>query len=78
MLAVVGAISGQGGMIDATALGIGEIGGSLLLGLVLGLPIAYLSGRIRPGEPTLAEAFGMVHCVPEWQFGWICLLYLPP
>jgi Kef-type K+ transport system membrane component KefB len=60
MLAVVGAISGQGGMIDAIALGIGEIGGSLLLGLVLGLPMAYLSGRIRPGEPTLAEALGMV------------------
>ena len=40
MLAVVGAISGQGGMIDAIALGIGEIGGSLLLGLVLGLPMA--------------------------------------
>jgi Kef-type K+ transport system membrane component KefB len=60
MLAVVGAISGQGGMIDAIALGIGEIGGSLLLGLVLGLPMAYLSGRIRSGEPTLAEALGMV------------------
>ena len=60
MLAVVGADSGQGGMIDAIALGIGEIGGSLLLGLVLGLPMAYLSGRIRPGEPTLAEALGMV------------------
>ena len=60
MLAVVGAISGQGGMIDAIAFGIGEIGGSLLLGLALGLPMTYLSGRIRPGEPTLAEALGLV------------------
>ena len=60
MLAVVGAISGQGGMVDAIAFGIGEIGGSLLLGLALGLPMAYLSGRIRPGEPTLAEALGLV------------------
>jgi Kef-type K+ transport system membrane component KefB len=60
MLAVVGAISGQGGTIDAIALGLGEIGGSLLLGVALGLPMAYLSGRIRPGEPTLAEALGLV------------------
>jgi len=60
MLAIAGAISGQGGMIDAIALGIGEIGGSLFLGVALGLPMAYLSGRIRPGEPTLAEALGMV------------------
>jgi Kef-type K+ transport system membrane component KefB len=60
MLAVVGAISGQGGTIDAIALGLGEIGGSLLLGVALGFPMAYLSGRIRPGEPTLAEALGMV------------------
>lgn len=60
MLAVVGAISGQGGAIDAIISGLGEIGGSLLLGLALGLPMAYLSGRIRPGEPTLAEALGLV------------------
>ena len=60
MLAVVGAISGQGGATEAIASGLGEIGGSLLLGLALGLPMAYLSGRIRPGEPTLAEALGLV------------------
>jgi Kef-type K+ transport system membrane component KefB len=60
MLAIVGSISGQGGTIDAITLGLGEIGGSLLLGLALGLPMAYLSGRIRPGEPTLAEALGLV------------------
>lgn len=37
-----------------------EIGGALLVGLLLGLPMAYLTGRIRPGEPTQAEALGMV------------------
>ncbi|MEE9254663.1 MAG: cation:proton antiporter [Pseudomonadales bacterium] len=37
-----------------------EIGGSLLLGLVLGVPMAYLTGRIRAGEPTQAEALGLV------------------
>jgi Kef-type K+ transport system membrane component KefB len=60
MLAIVGAISGQGGATEAITSGLGEIGGSLLLGLALGLPMAYLSGRIRPGEPTLAEALGLV------------------
>jgi Kef-type K+ transport system membrane component KefB len=37
-----------------------DIGGALLLGLVLGLPAAYLSGRIKPGEPTQLEALGFV------------------
>jgi Kef-type K+ transport system membrane component KefB len=37
-----------------------EIGGSVLLGVALGVPMAYLSGRIKPGEPTLAEAMGLV------------------
>ena len=60
MLAAVSAISGQGGTTDALVSGFGEIGGSLLLGLALGLPMAYLSGRIQPGEPTLAEALGLV------------------
>ena len=60
MLAAVSAISGQGGTTDALVSGFGEIGGSLLLGLALGLPMAYLSGRILPGEPTLAEALGLV------------------
>jgi Kef-type K+ transport system membrane component KefB len=60
MLAIVGSISGQYGATEAIISGLGEIGGSLLLGLALGLPMAYLSGRIRPGEPTLAEALGLV------------------
>ena len=37
-----------------------EVGGALLVGTALGLPMAYLTGRIRPGEPTQAEALGMV------------------
>lgn len=37
-----------------------ELGGSVLLGVALGLPMALLSGRIKPGEPTLIEALGMV------------------
>lgn len=37
-----------------------EIGGAILVGIVLGIPAAYLSGRIKPGEATLTEALGIV------------------
>jgi Kef-type K+ transport system membrane component KefB len=37
-----------------------EIGGALLLGVVIGLPAAYLTGRIRKGQPMLVEALGVV------------------
>lgn len=37
-----------------------EIAGSLALGAVVGLPAGYLSGRLQPGDPTLAEALGIV------------------
>jgi len=40
--------------------GFGDLTGSILLGVLLGLPMALLSGRIRRGEPTLLEALGMV------------------
>ncbi len=60
MLAAADAVSGQGGAVGAILSGLGEIGGSVLLGVALGLPMAYLTGRIRPGEPTQAEALGLV------------------
>ncbi|WJG10787.1 cation:proton antiporter [Aliiglaciecola sp. LCG003] len=34
--------------------------GALLLGTLIGIPAAYLTGRIRPGQPTLVEALGLV------------------
>jgi len=60
LLAGAQALSGQGGAGEVLAAGGWEIGGAMLLGLLLGLPMAYLTGRIRPGEPTQAEALGMV------------------
>jgi Kef-type K+ transport system membrane component KefB len=52
----------QGGVGAATLLmrGLWELGGAILLGVCLGIPMAQLTGRIEPGEPTLAEALGMV------------------
>jgi Kef-type K+ transport system membrane component KefB len=37
-----------------------EVGGALLLGGVLGALAGWLTQRIRPGEPTLLEALGIV------------------
>lgn len=37
-----------------------EIGGAMLLGIVIGVPAAYLSGRVKKGEPILSEALGIV------------------
>lgn len=37
-----------------------ELGGSVVLGIAMGIPMAFLTGRIRPGEPTLVEALGIV------------------
>jgi NhaP-type Na+/H+ or K+/H+ antiporter len=37
-----------------------EIGGGVALGTLLGLPAAYLTGRLRQGQPILSEALGIV------------------
>jgi len=37
-----------------------DIGGAVVLGIAVGIPMAFLSGRVRPGEPMVAEALGMV------------------
>ncbi|WP_412509254.1 cation:proton antiporter [Roseovarius sp. SYSU LYC5161] len=59
LLTLAATIAGSG---DAEALSHAsyEIGGALALGLVLGLPAAVLTGRVKPGEPTLIEALGLV------------------
>ncbi len=45
-----------------STLGIGflDVGGAVLLGMALGLPMAWLTGRLRPGEPMLLESAGFV------------------
>ncbi len=60
MLTIAQAFSGQGGNIGHLLTGAWELGGALLIGIFLGIPMAYLTGRIRPGEPTLVEALGVV------------------
>jgi Kef-type K+ transport system membrane component KefB len=60
MLAAVQVVSGYGDGGEAIIVGAWELGGAVFVGIVLGVPMAYLTGRIQPGEPTLAEALGMV------------------
>ncbi|HRW15367.1 cation:proton antiporter [Amaricoccus sp.] len=61
---------------DHVLLGLREAGGAVALGLAIGLPAAYLTGRIKPGEPTLIEALGLVFLCAGLaiQFGFSFLL----
>jgi Kef-type K+ transport system membrane component KefB len=60
MLAAASTLNGDSSVMSSVVLGLGEVAGSLLLGVALGVPMAFLTGRIRKGEPTLAEAMGFV------------------
>ncbi|PMR70323.1 cation:proton antiporter [Halomonas heilongjiangensis] len=51
-------LSGDGGL--ALAQAGWELGGALVLGSVVGLPAAWLTGRLRPGEPTQVEAVALI------------------
>ena len=51
---------GDASLVQGVLAGLREIGGSAALGLLLGVPMAYLTGRIRHGEPTLVEGMGFV------------------
>lgn len=59
ILILVGLLNGgeaNGDLLDAAW----EIGGALALGLALGWPGAYLTGRLKKGEPQQTEALGIV------------------
>jgi Kef-type K+ transport system membrane component KefB len=51
---------GSGDGAQALAHALWELGGAVVLGLVLGLPAAWLTGRLEPGEPTLVEALALI------------------
>ena len=37
-----------------------ELGGAILLGVAIGIPAAFLTGRIKQGQPMRSEAMGLV------------------
>ena len=51
-------LSGEGGV--ALLHAAWELGGAVLLGGAIGLPAAWLTGRLRPGEPTQVEAIALI------------------
>jgi Kef-type K+ transport system membrane component KefB len=74
LLIAVESING-GGSADALVAGLGELFGSIALGVAIGLPAAFLTGRVRPGEPMQAECLGIVMlCAGLAQ--WLELSYL--
>ena len=59
-LAIVGLSQGTGEENNVLLHGLWEVGGSLVLGVLIGAPMAYLTGRIRAGSPTQVEALALV------------------
>lgn len=51
-------LSGDGSL--ALLHAVWELGGAILLGTAIGLPAAWLTGRLRPGEPTQVEAIALI------------------
>lgn len=60
LLAAAQALGGETGGWEALGHGARELGGAALVGLVVGVPAAYVTGRLKPGEPTQSEALGVV------------------
>ncbi len=59
MLVAAKAAVGDGSL-ATLGTGLWEVGGALAIGAGIGLPAAYLTGRIRHGEPMQSEAIGVV------------------
>ncbi|MDZ7677900.1 MAG: cation:proton antiporter [Acidimicrobiales bacterium] len=60
LLSGAGVLAGTDGQVALLGTAAWEIGGAVLLALVLAAPMAYLTGRLEPGEPTREEALGIV------------------
>ena len=59
-VAVVSSFNGHGLDNSSILMAIRDIGGAVILGLLIGFPAAYLTGRLKPGQPILSEALGLV------------------
>ncbi len=60
VLTIVQSYGGMAAEVSPIITGLWEIFGALLIGIGLGIPMSYLTGRIKDGEPTLIEAVGIV------------------
>lgn len=57
---VVVVVEQNDGWVSVLTGSIWDLGGAILLGVVIGGPAAALTGRLKPGEPSQAEAIGIV------------------
>lgn len=60
LLVITQAMSGDGIGGSILLHGAWELVGAIALGVLLGAPMAWVTGRVRPGELTLLEALGFV------------------
>lgn len=74
-MAVVASNGSAGGDLSFLYHALFEIVGAVGLGVALGIPAAYLTGRIRDGQPMLLEALGVV-AVCGGLAGWLDVSYL--
>ncbi len=59
LLVIAKALAGDGGL-HVVAVGAWELFGAVALGVLIGLPAAYLTGRLQSGQPSQSEALGVV------------------
>lgn len=59
LLVIANATVGESSL-TILAYGLWEIGGAVAIGLLVGLPAAYFTGRLKEGEPMQSEALGLV------------------
>lgn len=59
-MSLVHSINGNGGEHSFLYKAGYEIFGSILLGVLIGVPAAYLTGRVKDGQPIFTEAIGIV------------------
>lgn len=59
-IAVVSTLNGHSESSSPILVAAQDIGGAALLGLLIGFPAAFFTGRIKPGQPILSEALGLV------------------
>lgn len=59
-LGIVSILIGMGQEINIIVDVFKDIGGAILLGIIIGIPASYLTGRVRKKQPILVEALGLV------------------
>lgn len=59
-VALTGLLNGADGIISPLLVAAKDILGAVAIGVLIGVPAAYFTGRIQPGRPMLFEALGIV------------------